>query len=192
MIGIGRSSFLSDMPSAASAACGILLVLTLAAAAQNAPSAPPPASEAKPPAAYQPGMLDRFGRWFKDSFGFVSSGVEGARDTMSGIGERAGGAAKDAANAAKNAASNAATAAKDAAARLPGTRVVDGRERCDIAPNGAPDCRHAAEAMCRAKGFGAGSSLDIQTAKDCPAMAYIRRETRDCKVTSFVVRAVCQ
>ena len=180
------SSLGSGLPRGAFA-CAMLCLVALPAFAQNVQPAPP-----APPPAYRPGMLDSIGRWFKDSYNYVSGHVEGARNTVSGIGERAGSAAKDAANVA----TNAATAAKDAAAgavsSLPGTRVVSGKERCDSAPNGAPDCRHAAEAVCRAKGFSAGSSLDIQTAKDCPTEAYIRRETRECKVASFVVRAACQ
>jgi hypothetical protein len=191
MIRANTSSFGSGLPRGA-AACVMLFLVALPSFAQNAP----PASPAPPPPAYRPGMLDSVGRWFKDSYNYISGNVEGARNTMGGIGERAGSAAKDAANAATSAASNAATAAKDATVgavgSLPGTRVVNGKERCDSAPNGAPDCRHAAEAVCRAKGFTAGSSLDIQSAKDCPTEAYIRRDTRECKVASFVVRAVCQ
>ena len=38
------------------------------------------------------------------------------------------------------------------------------RERCPIAPNGAPDCKAAAEIMCRTKGFATGNSVDYQTA----------------------------
>lgn len=185
MTSASTSSLRSRLPCGV-VACAMLFLAAFSAAAQNVQPPPPPLP------AHQPGMLDSVGRWFKDSYNYISGNAEGARNTMSGMGERAGSAAKDAANAA----ANAATAAKDAAAgaviSLPGTRVVSGKERCDTAPNGAPDCRHAAEAVCRAKGFGAGSSLDIETAKDCPTEAYVRRESRKCKVASFVVRAVCQ
>lgn len=200
MSGSRRSSFPMQITRRAGAACLLLLAVSLAAAAQTAQPAPPP--QPAPPA-YQPGMLEGITRWFRD-------GYEGAKNTMTGIGTRAGDAAKDAANATKDAASaatnaatsaasNAATAAKDAAsgaadavARLPGGRVIAGKSRCDLAPNGGPDCGHAAEALCRSKGFAGGKSLDITAAKDCPTEAYIRRETRDCKVASFVTRAICQ
>jgi hypothetical protein len=139
-------------------------------------------------------MLDSVGRWFKDSFRRFSSNVEGARDSFSALGDRAGGAAKDAADAAKDAAA-AAKDATDALARLPNARVVEGRARCTVAANGAPDCRRAAEAVCKSKGFGSGSSLDIQSAQKCSARVWLSGrppESGDCEMESFVTRAVCQ
>jgi hypothetical protein len=192
MISSARPSSI-DLPGRAIAAvAGAMLVLfSLAAAAQdNKPS--PPAREAAP--ASQPGMLDSVGRWFKDSFRRFSSNVEGARDSFSAMGDRAGGAAKDAADAAKDAAA-AAKDATDALARLPNARVVDGRARCTVAANGAPDCRRAAEAVCKSKGFGSGSSLDIQSAQKCSARVWLSGrppDPGDCEMESFVTRAVCQ
>jgi hypothetical protein len=182
-----------DLPGRAIAAIAgaALLLFSLAAAAQDAKPGPPP-REAAP--AYQPGMLDGVGRWFKDSFGRFRSNVEAARASFSGLGERAGGAAKDAADAAKDAAAAAKDAA-DALARWPNARVVDGRARCSIAENGAPDCRRAAEAVCKRKGFGSGSSLDIQSAQKCPARVWLSQRPPgpgDCEMQSFVTRAVCQ
>ena len=209
MISGTRSSSLG-LPRATLALAGaVLLLLTLAAGAQTAKPAPP-AREVAPVS--QPGMLESVGRWFRNSFGYVGSNVEGARDAVSGMGERAGsatrnaanaatGAAKDAANAAtgaaKNAASAASGAAKDAAgavARLPGSRVVKGHERCVVAPNGAPDCQQAAEAVCRTRGFTGGASVDIQSAKECPMEALLSRGEKksSCPVNSYVTSAVCQ
>jgi hypothetical protein len=192
MISSARPYSSIDLPGRAIAAVagGLLLLFSLAAAAQdNAPSAP--AREAAP--ASQPGMLDSVGRWFKDSFGRFSSNVEGARDSFSALGDRAGGAAKDAADAAKDAAA-AAKDATDALVRLPNARVVEGHARCIMAANGAPDCRQAAEAVCKSKGFGSGSSLDIQSAQKCSARVWLSRsrEPGDCETQSFVTRAVCQ
>jgi hypothetical protein len=196
MISGTRTSLAMPRGALAAAAVALLLACNLSAAAQ---SSNPPTREAAP--AQQPGMLDSIGRWFKQSFGYVSSNVEGARDAVSGMGERSVGAAKDAANAATGAAKNAADAAsgaaKDAAgavARLPGARMAQGRELCDVAPNGAPDCRHAAEAICRAQGFASGSSLNIQSAKECPMEVVISRRERKgtCPVNSYVTRAMCQ
>ena len=185
MISGTRTSIAMPRGALAAAAVAMLLVCNLSAAAQ---SSNPPTREAAP--AQQPGMLDSIGRWFKQSFGYVSSNVEGARDAVSGMGERSVGAAKDAANAATGAAKDAA----GAVARLPGARLVQGHERCDFAPNGAPDCRHAAEAMCRAQGFASGSSLNIQSAKECPMEVVISRKERKgtCPVNSYVTRAMCQ
>lgn len=193
MISGSGYSFPIGLPRGAIAAVagGMLLLFSLVAAAQNtAPNQP--VRQAVPAAApvQAPGMLDSIGRWFKDSFGFVSSNVEGARDAVSGLGARAGGAAKEAAGAAKDVAKEAT----DAVARLPSSRGVEGHERCGMAANGAPDCQPAAEAVCRTKGFASGSSLNIQSAKECPARVWISRQQKpgDCKTQSFVTRAVCQ
>jgi hypothetical protein len=40
--------------------------------------------------------------------------------------------------------------------------VVSGHERCTAA-NDTPDCNAAGQALCRAKGFQAGASVDTQT-----------------------------
>lgn len=168
-----------------------------------AQEAQPPVSGARPaqgvaqPQA-EPGMLESMGRWFRDSFGRFNSRIKDAGGTLGDLGDRASGAAKGAANAAKGAADAAKDAAKgaaDAVARLPRSRVVEGREQCAIAPNGAPDCRTAAEAVCRGKGFSSGTSLDIQSAQKCPARVWLSgrsAESAECQVESFVTRAVCQ
>ncbi len=171
----------------------MLLLFSPAAAAQESrPAANPSARETAP--AYQPGMLDSVGRWFKQSYDRLGSNAQGARDTLGGLGERASGAAKEAAGAARQATAAAKDAA-DAVARLPSARVVEARARCTIAANGAPDCRQAAASVCQAKGFGSGSSLDIQSAQKCPARVWLSGrppEPGDCEVQSFVTRAVCQ
>jgi hypothetical protein len=175
------------------AAGSVLLLVSLAAAAQESrPATKPSARETAP--AYQPGMLDRVGRWFKDSYNRLGGNAEGARETLGGLRERASGAAKEAAGAARQA-TDAAKETADAVVRLPNARVVEARARCIIAANGAPDCRQAAASVCKAKGFGSGSSLDIQSAQKCPARVWLSGrspEPGDCEVQSFVTRAVCQ
>ena len=175
------------------AAGSMLLLFSLAAAAQESrPATKPSARETAP--AYQPGMLDRVGRWFKDSYNRLGSNAQGVRDTLGGLGERASGGAKEAAGAARQA-TDAAKEAADAVVRLPNARVVEARARCIIAANGAPDCRQAAASVCKAKGFGSGSSLDIQSAQKCPARVWLSGrspEPGDCEVQSFVTRAMCQ
>ncbi|MDQ2954961.1 MAG: hypothetical protein M3R18_08520 [Pseudomonadota bacterium] len=97
-------------------------------------------------------------------------------------------AAKEAAAATKS--------ATDAMLKLPTTRMVEGRERCEVAPNGSPDCRVAVEAICKAKGFGSGNSLDTQTAQKCSPRAWLSRrltgEGEVCRIETFVTRAACQ
>src|SRR5262249_43058359 len=88
--------------------------------------------------------------------------------------------------------------AKDAAGaivRWPNTRVINGRERCELAVNGAPDCRTAASALCRGKGFHEGKPFDTQSEDNCPSRTVLsgRLPTPgDCKSETFVTRAVCQ
>ena len=171
----------------------MLLLFSLAAAAQDTrPVTKPSARETAP--AYQPGMLHSVGRWLKESYDRLGSNVQGAHDTLGGLRERASSAAKEAAGAAKQA-TDAAKNAAEAVARLPNARVVEARARCTIAANGVPDCRQAAASVCKAKGFGSGSSLDIQSAQKCPARVWLSGrspEPGECEVQSFVTRAVCQ
>jgi hypothetical protein len=72
--------------------------------------------------------------------------------------------------------------------------MVAGRERCASAPNGAPDCRAAADQLCRSNGLGQGNSLDMQSTEKCPARVYIsgRRAENDCMMEYYVTRAMCR
>ena len=63
--------------------------------------------------------------------------------------------------------------------------TVSGHEKCATASNGAADCRAASEAICRAKGFNSGTSIDIQT-EYCFAPG---QANFSC---AFVKRAACQ
>src|SRR5262249_48597966 len=107
----------------------------------------------------------------KDVVKFGDKAVDAGRDTVSG--------AQDAASS---------------VARIPGTRVISGHEKCALAPNGAPDCNAAADAMCKAKGLASGKSLDMTTAEVCPAEVYLagRRTGPGCTTDTFVSRALCQ
>jgi hypothetical protein len=78
---------------------------------------------------------------------------------------------------------------------LSSQHIVTGRERCAAAANGAPDCRSAADAACRAKGFASGKSLDTQSAQKCPARVWLSGRLPadgDCQLETFVTRSVCQ
>jgi hypothetical protein len=165
-----------------------------------APAAQPPAAEppaAQPPAAqppnpsFRPGFIDVFGRFIGDSAAKLNSQLKSTNETLGNIGSQTSSAAKDAAM-------GAVGSARDAAGTivgLPSARMVSGRERCAAAPNGAPDCRAAADAACRAKGFGSGRSLDTQSVQKCPARVWLSGHLPaegECPHETFVTRAVCQ
>ena len=82
--------------------------------------------------------------------------------------------------------------AVEAVVKLPTQRVVIGRERCEAAANGAPDCQAAAETLCRKKGFASGKSIDFNSAEQCPARALLAGQPGDCTVVTFINRAICQ
>jgi hypothetical protein len=176
-------------------AAAALLALVAAPAAQTQPtqttqpsqtaqpeSEQPPADAAAPTSApgNKPGFIDAFGHWIGDSVSGWNSGLKGAAD-----------AAKDAADAAGAVTRDTA----DAVARLPGARVIEQHATCPTAPNGAPDCRSAAETICKAHGFESGSSIDFQTAEKCPPIALNRRNDEPpspCVIESYVTRSLCQ
>ena len=186
------NSFPAALSLRALAAAAALLCLAVTASAQDANTAGNP-PQAAPTPSHQPGMLDGVGRWFKDSFGRIGREVEGASASFGGWRERANSAAQDATNAAMGAA-EAARGAADAVAKLPNARVVDARERCKLAANGAPDCQSAAESVCKSKGYGTGSSFEIQSAQKCSARTWLsgNPDRSACEMESFVTRSLCQ
>ncbi len=172
----------------------------------TAPTPPPAASPGS-----QPGFIDAFGRWMQQSTAGVNANVNAAWGSLPGKGvtDAATDAASNAARSTAEAARGAAEASQGVAnamgsvaretagalSRLPAARIAVGRERCAIAPNGAPDCRVAAEALCRAKGYGGGSSVDVETTEDCPpdaSLARWRGETVVCATENYVTRSLCQ
>jgi hypothetical protein len=191
-------------------ACMAMACLLLAPAPASAqqPTNPPPASAAAPapavpaptpaapapPPGYQPGFIDAFGHFIGDSAAKLNSQIGNARDTLGELGNQTTDAAKGAADAAKN----AVGAAKDTAGAivaLPGTRFVEGRERCSVAPNGAADCRAAADTICHGKGFTSGKILDTRSENKCPAYVWLSGHLPaegQCPVETFVTRAACQ
>src|SRR6202000_2490247 len=147
---------------AARTACSAAAMLSLVAAAVaqapqplqppqslQAPTVPPAQPQEIVPPGNRPGFIDAFGHWIQGSVNGWNSSIQDAT-----------GVAQDAAN-------GVGTVTRDtagAAARVPGTRVISERATCPTAPNGAPDCRVAAEGICKRHGFGSGSSIDFQTA----------------------------
>ncbi|HEY1472598.1 MAG TPA: hypothetical protein VGF53_00780 [Pseudolabrys sp.] len=139
-----------------------------------------------PPAAEPRGLFGNIGRWFDDQASSFGSHFKGARSGVENFGHEAGIAAKTTVEGAKDAAG--------AVTRIPAARVVGGHEKCTIAPNGAPDCVVAANAICKAKGFESGKSVDMTTAEVCTAKVYIagRNSGEGCRTETFVSRALCQ
>ncbi len=167
-----------------------------APAPQSAPVAP-----AAPP--NKQGFIAAFGSWMQDSVSTVGAGLGAVVDALGGQASKGAKGAADAASTVAKSAADVAKGAADAArdtattvSRLPGSNFVSGRERCLLAPNGAPDCRVAAEAMCRAKGYDSGTSVDFITSENCPPSYRVTsRDTSSelgCPLEHFVTRALCQ
>jgi hypothetical protein len=173
---------------AARMCCVVAAMMLAGAAAAQAPQGPaePPAQPQVPPNAnstpdpgYRPGFIDAFGQWIGSSVSNWNEGLKGAADAAKGAADVAGTVTRDTAGA---------------VVRFPGTRVIAERATCPTAPNGAPDCRAAAETICKAHGFASGSSIDFQTAEKCPPIALNRPdgEPPRCVIESYVTRALCQ
>lgn len=190
--------------AAVAVACLVFGLMTLTALAQNAappPEMPAPVQPAPPPP--KPGVFESIGQWFDQGASNFRDHLRGAKRKMDDLGEDAASNRRDfndkAAEAGKNAASigkNAADAtinAVDAVAKLPAARMMQGRERCITAPNGAPDCLAAAEALCRKHGFASGKSMDFTSAEDCPARNLLGQQPKqECVTLTFISRAMCQ
>jgi hypothetical protein len=169
------------------AACGllagigagaVLLAATLAFAQNGGDSAPA--------AAEKPGFFGAIGRWFDDQASTLGSHLRGARTGVENLGTEAGTAAKTTVEGAKDAAG--------AVTRIPTSRVFTGHEKCASAPNGAPDCVIAANAICKTNGFESGKSVDTTTTEVCPPQVYLsgRSSGSECRKETFVSRALCQ
>jgi hypothetical protein len=195
--------------------CAVAVALVMAgAAAAQAPAEPPkPAEEATPgapaappPAAAEnpapenrtpdnPGVVGAFGTWMQQGVTSMSSGFDAmAKSAADAASSMAKGAADVAAGAA-NVAKDAADVAVDGVAKLPVSGFAAGREECGVASNGAPDCRAAAENLCRARGFASGTSVDYQTSEKCPPGYRLSSRERPegiCPLEHFVTRAMCR
>ena len=147
---------------------------------------PAVAQERQPPPAENPGLIATIGRWFDRQAEYIGSTFRHAGTRFDSISQEAGIAARSTVDGAKDAAGSLA--------RIPNTRVVRGHEKCRIAANGAPDCRAAADAVCSAKGFTSGRSLDMTTAEVCPPQVWMsgRSSGAGCRDETFVSRALCQ
>jgi hypothetical protein len=149
-------------------------------AAETAPAAQSPdiaapqtaASAAAPRPVQKDGLFGTIGRWIDRSLAGVDTAWKG-----------------------KSEASPEETRNGAGIGLLPNAKIVSGREHCETAANGAPDCRAAVEALCRSKGLAAGKSLDVQSAEKCPARVWIsgtQPRRGECRMESYVQRALCR
>jgi hypothetical protein len=170
-----------------------------ARATEAAPAAAAPAASAGPaaPTANKPGFLHQLWEWWDYSISGLSAGMQGARSGVDSFNQKSTDAVKNAASATQDAMKSTAEATKGAAStllRLPNTRMIEVRERCPLAPNGAPDCQTAAANACRGKGFSGGRPLDVVSAEKCPPAALLAPKPGEtsCPVETVVSRVMCQ
>jgi hypothetical protein len=189
--------------TAIAAACLALSLMTVtqSAWAQNVsppPDATPPERPAPPP---KPGTFEAIGRWFDQGASNFRDHLRGAKQRMDnlqddaaanskGFSDQAARVGQGAVDAGKSAA-DATKNAVDAVAKLPAARMMNGRERCANAPNGAPDCLSAAEALCRKHGFSSGKSMEFTSAEECPVRTLLGQSDQ-CTTVTFISRAMCQ
>jgi hypothetical protein len=148
-------------------------------------------------------LFEAIGRWVDQGTSSFTDHLRGAKRSMDDLGDKAAANSKEvgeqaakvgqgAAQVGKGAA-EATRSAVDAMVKLPTARVMSGRERCAEAPNGAPDCVAAAEALCRKHGFASGKSMDFTSAEECPVRTLAGELSRDqCVTVTFISRAMCQ
>jgi len=158
--------------------CGPTAAQEARPASPESPAAPAPANP--PP---ERGPLGAVGNWLDQSITTVGTGLKATQKTIDDLTAPARDAVKGAAGAAKDAAT--------AVVRLPG--FVSGSERCLTAPNGAPDCQAATDALCKANGYESGRSLDTRTQAYCPP-AQIKLSGPLPKLAEcvYVTRAICR
>ena len=154
----------------------------------QAPAAAPQPAQPTPPPRSKEGFFDALGRWWDQSAADFDANMKKMKSQIEQANERN-------AKAVREATQDAVTATKDATdalAKIPATRIIEGRERCLLAPNGSPDCGAAAETLCKAKGFKSGQSASIESARKCSARALLSRSDGDCVNETIVTRAACQ
>jgi hypothetical protein len=180
------------------AAASLLLAVTAFVQDVRAQEDRPPQQAPQQQSKSEPGFFESIGRWFENGFSKFKNSMKDAKGGIDNLGDKAATAGKNIGDKAAEVGKNAADATKgavDAVAKLPKTRVVNGRERCDVSPNGAPDCRVAAHTICSAKGLAGGTSMDFVSAEKCPAALWMNRrkpEPGECVTETFVTRAMCE
>ena len=167
-----------------------------AAAAQDAPApqvqvaptsdpqGPAPPSQGRPSS--EPGVVDAIVRWIDDSIDTMRSNLNNARNAFSALGDQTSDAAKSAGGALKDTA--------EPVVRIPTPAIVTGHKHCTRTAGGGPDCSSATEALCRSKGYSAGTSLHIQSEQKCQAWGWVAGEkpVGRCGTETYVTSAMCR
>ncbi len=187
--------------------CGPALALGLALGLAVAPSAygqsftqpagPPPAAapqQAAPPqpappqpgAKPEPGVLESIGRFFDQGASSFREHIGRARERVDDFNSQARATGQGAIDVTRD--------AVGAVVSLPSARMVQGRQVCPVAANGAPDCQSAAERLCKEKGFSTGKSMDFTSSERCPPRVWVsgRKAEGECTTETFISRAICQ
>ena len=175
---ISDSRHTASRSAVAALFAGALIFTSALAMAQDGAAAPKASEDL--------GFFGNIARWFDEQAANANSTFKDAGNKIVNFGNEAGSVAKTTVEGAKDAAG--------AVARIPNARVVIGHEKCKNAPNGAPDCVAAANAVCKAKGFEFGRSVDMTTAEVCPPRVWMSGRTAndECRTETFVSRALCQ
>ncbi|MBR1222036.1 hypothetical protein JQ557_28820 [Bradyrhizobium sp. U87765 SZCCT0131] len=184
---IGRYAVVAMLSVAWATGAAVTGVAAQTAGLQQVPSVPPPVVQAAPqppgvPVTLAPehpagsgGFVDEIGKFFSDPpLGWPT--LKSPQQTLDDINTRA----KD---------------ATDSLTRFSKGKVVAGRVKCQLAANGAPDCKSAATRLCTDKGYKEGQSLDSDSAESCSASVLLSGKKEDlgqCRVENFVIRALCQ
>jgi hypothetical protein len=136
----------------------------------------------------QRGFLNGFGTWWNKSIADWKAKVQEQQTKLDAMNKQSAENAKDAATAAQQALKNAADA------MLP-SHVIDAKQTCPVAGNGAADCATAAMNVCKAKGYSSGQPLDVRTAEKCADSLWVSGHTptaADCPVETTLLRAACR
>jgi hypothetical protein len=157
------------------------------------PQPPSPSADSNPAPAEKRGFFDDLSRWWHDSVADFNAKLKEQQTKIDDFNKKSAEAAKDAATATQQAMKNAA----DAVVKSATSKVIETRELCTIAGNGAADCATAAVNACKAKGFNDGQPLDVRTAEKCNASLWLqgqgqRSASAECPVETVVLRAACQ
>lgn len=132
---------------------------------QGTQAAPPSPTPAPPAREDNPGLIHEMGKLF-DKLPSILPPIKSPSETMNDLSRLA----------------------------TPST-MVSGRVVCPASSNGAPDCKQAADQLCRSKGYKDGKSLNADSAEKCSAKVLIPGRTRkpdDCRTDTFVTSALCQ
>jgi hypothetical protein len=162
-------SILTLLPDLALAQAAPLVSLDIQSQGQPKEAAPPAREE-------NPGLINEIGKLFEKSRSILPS--------LKTPGEMI-----DDVNAgAKDAGESLSALAKPSS-------IVTGRAICQMAANGAPDCKAGADKLCQSRGYKEGNSLDTDAAEKCSPIVFLpahRRRPNDCRTENFVTRAICK